>query len=63
MYAQLFRSFYLVFAGLFAWLMVGAVLAAAIATVRGEPATVATASVLTAMCAVLVTRAARYMRE
>lgn len=63
MYAQFFRSFYLVFAGLYVWLMVGAVLATAIAAVRGEPATVATGSVLTALCALLVTRSARYMRE
>ena len=63
MYATFFRSFYLVFAGLFVLLLTGAAAAAVNAARLGQPLTTITGVVLAAVCGVLVQRAIAFLRE
>ena len=63
MYATFFRSFYLVFAGLFVLLLTGAAAAAVNAARLGQPLTTITGVALAVVCGVLVQRAIAFRRE
>lgn len=63
MYTSLFRSFYLVFSGLFTILFVATAAIMIRAAQQGDgPSTVA-ATVIAGLCLILITRALDYMRE
>lgn len=63
MYATFFRSFYIIFAGLFFLLLAGAAAAAVNAARLGQPLTTITGVALTTLCGLLVQRAIAFLRE
>jgi hypothetical protein len=63
MQSQFFRSFYLVFAGLFVQLLLGAVIVTATAAYAGNTLITTTAACMTALCALLIQRAVQFMRD
>ena len=62
-YVTFFRSFYLIFAGLFTILLLAAGIVALNAVRLGQPPTTIAAIVLAAMSGALVQRAVTFMRE
>lgn len=63
MHAMFFRSFYLIFLGLFAWLLVGVVSVTLLAAHSGSSMSTIVGVLLCALCGGLMQRAVRYMRE
>jgi len=63
MYAAFFRSFYLIFAGLFSMLFFGAAAIVFSAARLGDPPSAIVGVCVAALCAMLIGRALRYMGE
>lgn len=63
MYTALFRSLYLVFAGLFSILFVATLAIVAAAARQGDSISTTAGALIAGLCLLLITRALAYMRE